>query len=259
MSCHGTLYKAVLSSGHVLAVKLLKEGIAKGRKEFAREAKKLGNIRHPNLVSLQGFYWGPKEHEKLIISKYINAPCLALYLHVLCSNLRLLSLVRLSLGTDNERSLICLFADRLKVALDVACCLTYLHTESAIPHGNLKSTNILIEVPNINVLLTDYSLHRLLDISRDSEQVAECVSCYLPPEFTSTTDIVPGNPEVVDLSEWVSLMAAENRAVECFDFADFRPQKQREPFQRVLIHASDCSLKCILRPRERPDMKMILE
>lgn len=81
MSCHGTLYKAVLSSGHVLAVKLLKEGIAKGRKEFAREAKKLGNIRHPNLVSLQGFYWGPMEHEKLIISKYIDAPCLALYLH----------------------------------------------------------------------------------------------------------------------------------------------------------------------------------
>lgn len=80
-SCHGTLYKAVLSSGQVLAVKLLKEGIAKGRKEFAREAKKLGHIRHPNLVSLQGFYWGPKEHEKLLISKYIDAPCLALYLH----------------------------------------------------------------------------------------------------------------------------------------------------------------------------------
>lgn len=81
MSCHGTLYKAVLSSGHVLAVKLLKEGIAKGRKEFAREAKKLGSIRHPNLVSLQGFYWGPKEHEKLILSNYVDAPCLALYLH----------------------------------------------------------------------------------------------------------------------------------------------------------------------------------
>lgn len=80
-SCHGTLYKAVLSSGQVLAVKLLKEGIAKGRKEFAREAKKLGHIRHPNLVSLQGFYWGPKEHEKLLISKYVDAPCLALYLH----------------------------------------------------------------------------------------------------------------------------------------------------------------------------------
>ena len=80
-SCHGTLYKATLDSGHVLAVKWLREGIAKGRKEFSREARKLGNIKHPNLVSLQGYYWGLREHEKLIISNFINAPCLALYLH----------------------------------------------------------------------------------------------------------------------------------------------------------------------------------
>lgn len=80
-SCHGTLYKATLNSDHVLAVKWLREGIAKGRKEFSREAKKLGNIKHPNLVSLQGYYWGLREHEKLIISNFIDAPCLAFYLH----------------------------------------------------------------------------------------------------------------------------------------------------------------------------------
>ncbi|XP_021610615.1 probable inactive receptor kinase At5g10020 isoform X2 [Manihot esculenta] len=79
-SCHGTLYKATLDSGVVLAVKWLKEGIAKGRKEFAREVKKLGNIRHPNLVSLQGYYWGPKDHEKMILYNYVNAQCLAFYL-----------------------------------------------------------------------------------------------------------------------------------------------------------------------------------
>lgn len=80
-SCHGTLYKATLDSGHILAVKWLREGIVKGRKEFAREVKKLGNIKHLNLVNLQGYYWGPKEHEKLIISNYFNAQPLALYLH----------------------------------------------------------------------------------------------------------------------------------------------------------------------------------
>ncbi|KAL0459049.1 UNVERIFIED_CONTAM: putative inactive receptor kinase [Sesamum latifolium] len=270
MSCHGTLYKAVLSSGHVLAVKLLKEGIAKGRKEFAREAKKLGNIRHPNLVSLQGFYWGPKEHEKLIISKYINAPSLALYLH----------------GTDQGALPPLSLADRLKVALDVACCLTYLHTESAIPHGNLKSTNILIEVPNINVLLTDYSLHRLLTSAGTAEQVLNAGALgYLPPEFTSTSkpcpslksdvyafgvillelltgrssaDIVPGTPEVVDLSEWVSLMAAENRAVECFDLQILGTESS-ESLPKGLDSMLQIALKCILPAAERPDMKMIFE
>lgn len=80
-SCHGTLYKVTLDSGHVLAVKWLREGIVKGRKEFSREVKKLGNIKHPNLVSVQGYYWGPKEHEKLIISNYFNAQSLAIHLH----------------------------------------------------------------------------------------------------------------------------------------------------------------------------------
>lgn len=80
-SCHGALYRARLDSGQLLAVKWLREGIAKGRKDFAREVRKLCSIKHPNLVSLQGYYWGPQEHEKLIISKYISGASLDLYLH----------------------------------------------------------------------------------------------------------------------------------------------------------------------------------
>lgn len=80
-SCHGTLYKARLNSGHVLAVKSLRDGIAKKKKEFAREVKKLGTIKHPSLVSLQGYYLGPKENDKFIISNYVNAQSLDFYLH----------------------------------------------------------------------------------------------------------------------------------------------------------------------------------
>lgn len=80
-SCHGTLYKATLESGHVLAVKWLREGITKGKKELAREMKKLGTIKHPSLVSFLGCYVGPKEHERLIISNYMNAHSLDIYLH----------------------------------------------------------------------------------------------------------------------------------------------------------------------------------
>nr|GEV31948.1 probable inactive receptor kinase At5g10020 [Tanacetum cinerariifolium] len=118
-SCHGTLYKAILQSGHVLAVKWLKEGIAKGRKEFAREVTKLGSIKHPNLVSLQGYYWGPREYEKMLISNYIDAPCLSLYLNEAdARNLPTLDLV-----------------DRYRIAVDIARCISYLHNEIAIPHA----------------------------------------------------------------------------------------------------------------------------
>ncbi|KAG6411357.1 hypothetical protein SASPL_129438 [Salvia splendens] len=264
MSCHGTLYKAVLSSGHVLAVKLLKEGIAKRRKEFAREAKKLGSIRHPNLVSLQGFYWGPKEHEKLIISNYVDAPCLALYLH----------------GTAPQTLPPLSLDERLKIAINVACCLTHLHTASAIPHGNLKSTNILIELPNKNAVLTDYSLHRLLTAAGTAEQVLNAGALgYLPPEFTSTSkpcpsmksDVyafgvillelltgrsIPGNPEVVDLAEWVSFMAVEIRAVECFDSHILGAENRLPKTLDDILHVA---LKCTLPAAERPDMKMVFE
>ncbi|KZV44461.1 putative LRR receptor-like serine/threonine-protein kinase-like [Dorcoceras hygrometricum] len=270
MSCHGTLYKAVLASGHVLAVKLLKEGIAKGRKEFAREAKKLGNIRHPNLVSLQGFYWGPKEHEKLIITKYIDAPSLALYIH----------------GTDLRTLPPLSLEKRLKIAIETARCLTYLHNESAIPHGNLKSTNILIEIPTTHTLLTDYSLHRLLTSAGTAEQVLNAGALgYRPPEFANMTkpcpslmsdvyafgvillelltgrrsaDIIPGNPEVVDLSEWVRLMAEENRENECFD-PEILGTRGVEGVPKGLTSMLEIALKCVLPAAERPDMKMVFE
>ena len=71
-SNHGTSYKAILDNGHVLRVKWLREGLARNKKEFTREAKRFGGIKHPNVISLRGYYWGPQEHEKLLLSDFIN-------------------------------------------------------------------------------------------------------------------------------------------------------------------------------------------
>ncbi|EYU46132.1 hypothetical protein MIMGU_mgv1a021777mg, partial [Erythranthe guttata] len=186
--------------------------------------------------------------------------------------------------TDSRTTPPLSLADRLKIAVDVSGCLTYLHTESTIPHGNLKSTNILIEFPDINVLLTDYTLHRLLTPSGISEQVLNAAALgYLPPEFTTTSkpcpslksdvyafgvvllelltgrssaDIIPGTHEVVDLSEWVGSMAAEDRAFECFDRAFVGPQQVvTESVGRNLDLMLCVALKCVLPADERPDMK----
>lgn len=272
-SCHGTLYKATLGSGQVLAVKWLKEGIVKGKKEFAREAKKLGSIRHPNLVSLLGYYWGPKEHERLLISNYTDAPCLALYL----------------LRKDAERCKLHPLSldDRLKISVDVARCLNYLHHESAIPHGNLKSTNVLIDTSNVNALLTDYSLHRLMTSAGTAEQVLNAgVLGYRPPEFASTSkpcpslksdvyafgvillelltgrssaEIVPGNSEVLDLTEWARLLAFQDRSIECFDPFLLGKQSNDDDMHTILDSMLQVALRCILPADERPDMKSIFE
>ena len=80
-SSHGTSYKATLDRGVFLTVKWLREGVAKQRKEFAKEVKKFANIRHPNVVTLRGYYWGPTQHEKLILSDYISPGSLASFLY----------------------------------------------------------------------------------------------------------------------------------------------------------------------------------
>ncbi|KAE8700843.1 protein YLS9-like [Hibiscus syriacus] len=269
-SCHGTLYKATLDSGNVLAIKWLKEGIAKGKKEFAREVKKLGFIKHPNLVSLQGYYWGPKEHEKLIISNYINAQCLAFYLQ----------------DTEPRKPLPLSLDERLRVAIDVARCLNHLHNESAIPHGNLKSTNILLETPNLTARLTDYSLHRILTSAGTAEQVLNAGALgYRPPEFASSSkpcpslksdvyafgvilmelltgkssgEIVSGSTGMVDLTDWVRLLASEHRAGDCFG-PMILGRDNGEDTRRTLDAMLHVALRCILPAQERPDMKSVYE
>ena len=169
--------------------------------------------------------------------------------------------------------------ERFKVAVDVARCLNYLHNERAIPHGNLKSTNILIETPGLNALLTDYSLHRLMTPVGTADQVLNAGALgYRPPEFASTSkpcpslksdvyafgvillelltgrssaEIVSGNSGVVDLTEWVTSLAAENHSIECFDKLILGAQNLDD----MLLVA----LRCILPASDRPDMKTVFE
>ncbi|XP_010521604.1 PREDICTED: probable inactive receptor kinase At5g10020 [Tarenaya hassleriana] len=270
-SCHGILYRAMLNSNCVLAVKWLREGIAKSKKDFAREIKKLGNIKHPNLVSLQAYYWGPKKHEKLLISTFIDAPSLAHYLQeTRPGNLPPLSL-------DN----------RLKIAQDIARCLSYLHNERAIPHGNLKSTNVLLQPsPELTARLTDYSLHRIITPAATAEQVLNAAALgYRPPEFASSSkpfpslksdvyafgvillelltgkssgEIVSSDPGVVELTDWVLKLVGQNRTVQCFDQTLLEtPDSSYLP--RVLIEMLQVALSCILPAPERPDMKTVFE
>ncbi|KAJ6378213.1 hypothetical protein OIU78_028452 [Salix suchowensis] len=80
-SSHGTLYKATLDSGHMLTVKWLRAGLVKHKKEFAKEVKKIGSLRHQNIVPLRAFYWGPREQERLLLADYIQGDSLALHLY----------------------------------------------------------------------------------------------------------------------------------------------------------------------------------
>ncbi|RWR93067.1 putative inactive receptor kinase [Cinnamomum micranthum f. kanehirae] len=266
-SCHGTSYKATLDSGHMLTVKWLRVGLVKGEKEFSKEAKRIGIIRHPNIVTLRGYYWGPREQERLILTDYINGDSLALHLH----------------GTTPRRCSPLSFSQRLKVAVDIARCLFYLHHDRGLPHGNLKPTNILLSGPDLSAQLTDCGLHRLITPVGTAEQILNLGALgYRAPELAiankpfpsfkadvyafgvilmelltrrSAGDIISGQAGAVDLTDWVRLCANEGRGIDCLD----RDITGAEGSLKAMDELLAISIRCILPVNERPNIRTVFE
>lgn len=65
----GRVYKGMLSSGKIIAVKVLREACRQGEKQFRSEIKTLSRIHHRHLVSLIGYcVFGV---ERLLVYPYI--------------------------------------------------------------------------------------------------------------------------------------------------------------------------------------------
>lgn len=269
-SSHGTSYKATLDNGLFLTVKWLREGVAKQKKEFAKEAKKFANMRHPNVVGLRGYYWGPTQHEKLILSDYISPGSLASFLY----------------DRPGRKGPPLTWVQRLKIAVDVARGLNYLHFDRAVPHGNLKATNILLDGPELNARVADYCLHRLMTQAGTIEQILDAgVLGYRAPELASSKkplpsfksdvyafgvillelltgrcagDVISGEAGGVDLTDWVRLRVAEGRGSDCFD-ATLVPEMGMPAAEKGMKEVLGISLRCIRSVSERPGIKTIYE
>ncbi|KAM4117422.1 hypothetical protein ACB094_02G123400 [Castanea mollissima] len=265
-SSHGTLYKATLDNGHMLTVKWLRVGLVKHKKELAREVKRIGSIRHPHIVPLRAYYWGPREQERLLLADYVRGDSLALHLY----------------ETTPRRYSPLSFSQRLKVATEVASCLLYLH-DRGLPHGNLKPTNILLEGPDYTARLTDYGLHRLMTAAGIAEQILNLGALgYCAPELAtavkpvpsfkadvyalgvilmelltrrSAGDIISGQSGAVDLTDWVRLCDQEGRRMDCVD----RDIAGGEEPSNAMDELLGVSLRCILPVNERPNIRQIFD
>ncbi|CAH2073323.1 unnamed protein product [Thlaspi arvense] len=265
-SSHGTLYKATLDNGHMLTVKWLRVGLVRHKKDFAKEAKKIGSLKHENIVTLRAYYWGPREQERLLLSDYMGGESLAMHLY----------------ETTPRRYSPMSFTQRLKVAVEVARCLLYLH-DRAMPHGNLKPTNIILTSPDNAVRITDYCIHRLMSQSGVAEQILNMSALgYSAPELASASkpvptlksdvyafgvilmelltrrsagDIISGQSGAVDLTDWVRLCDQEGRRMDCID----RDIAGGEELSKAMEDALAVAIRCIVSVHERPNIRQVLD
>lgn len=141
----GTVYKASLGEGRVVAIKrLVTSKILEHPEDFDREVRVLGKARHPNLIALRGYYWTPQM--QLLVSDYAPEGSLHSKLHE-----RSASAAPLSWST------------RFKIVLGTAKGLAHLHHSFRPPiiHYNIKPSNILLD-EQMNPKISDFGLARLL-------------------------------------------------------------------------------------------------
>lgn len=221
--CFGSSYKAALVTGPIMVVKRFKQMNNVGREEFQEHMRRIGRLRHVNLLPLVAYYY--RKEEKLLVTDYVERGSLAVHLH--------------GHQTLGQPSLD--WPIRLKIIKGVARGLQYIYKElpSLIaPHGHLKSSNILLS-QNSEPLLTDYGLIPV--INQESSQ--EFMVAYKSPEYkqlgriTKKTDVWgfgilileiltgkfptnfvqkgKGNEE--DLATWVNSVFTGEFSTEVFD------------------------------------------
>ncbi|KAH1156445.1 hypothetical protein AAZX31_18G256200 [Glycine max] len=135
----GTVYKAMMPTGEVVAVKMLGPNSKQGEKEFQTEVLLLGRLHHRNLVNLLG-YCIDKGQFMLVYEFMSNG-----------------SLENLLYGEEKELS----WDERLQIAVDISHGIEYLH-EGAVPpvvHRDLKSANILLD-HSMRAKVSDFGLSK---------------------------------------------------------------------------------------------------
>ncbi|XP_078170921.1 calmodulin-binding receptor-like cytoplasmic kinase 3 isoform X2 [Carex rostrata] len=171
----GTVYRAVLPDGRVVAVKRAKKEHFQGpRDEFNNEVELLAKIDHRSLVRLLGYI--DKGNERILITEYVPNGTLREHL-------------------DGQLGKILDFNQRLEIAIDIAHALTYLHlyAEKTIIHRDVKSSNILL-TESYRAKVSDFGFAKSGPSDTEKTHISTKVkgtAGYLDPEYLRTYQLTP--------------------------------------------------------------------
>ncbi|CAH1444464.1 unnamed protein product [Lactuca virosa] len=250
----GPVYKAQMTAGEAVAVKVLATDSKQGEKEFHTEVMLLGRLHHRNLVNLVGYCAEKGQH--MLIYVYMSKGSLASHLY--SENHELLS-----------------WDLRVQIALDVARGLEYLHDGATPPviHRDIKSSNILLD-QSMGARVADFGLSREDMINRNASNIQGTFG-YLDPEYISTRtftkksdvysfgvllfELIAGRNPQQGLMEYVELAAMNTEGkVGWEEIVDSRLEGNFD--EQEVNDVAALAYRCINRsPKKRPSMRDIVQ
>ncbi|KAJ1258215.1 hypothetical protein BS78_10G058100 [Paspalum vaginatum] len=141
------------------------------KKEFGKEMLILSQINHKNIVKLLGCCL--EVEVPMLVYEFIPNGTLFQFIH----------------GDNGSRSIP--FSTRLRIALESALALAYLHSWASPPilHGDVKSSNILLD-ENYGAKISDFGASILAPTDKSQFMTLVQGTCgYLDPEYMQTCQL----------------------------------------------------------------------
>jgi serine/threonine protein kinase len=255
----GTVYKGMLTDGRIIAVKKSKVVDEENLEEFINEVVILSQINHRNVVKLLGCCL--ETEVPILVYEFISNGNLYKYIHV-----------------QNDDFLLS-WEMRLRIAIEVAGALSYLHSAASIPiyHRDIKSTNILLD-EKYRATISDFGSSRSIAIDQTHLTThVQGTFGYLDPEyfqssqFTEKSDVYSFGVVLVELLSGqkpiFSASPTESRSLathfimlmednRLFDILDARVKEHCHNEEVVAV--GNLARKCLnLNGKNRPTMKEV--